>query len=53
MSVTVLGWQHLSCFGHNLDLSENKGLNDGQMRVDMVLRKCRRIVAAFHKVQMN
>ena len=45
--VSLLGWQRLSCFGHNLDLSVNKGLNDDQMRVDMVLRKCRRIVAAF------
>ena len=42
-----LGWHRLSCFGHKLDLSVNKSLNDDQMRVDMVLRKCRRIVVAF------
>ena len=47
LACQLLGWQRLSCFGHNLDLSVKKGLNDDQMRVDMVLRKCRRIVAAF------
>ena len=43
----LLGWQRLSCFGHNLDLAVNKGLDNGRMRVDTVLRKFRRIVAAF------
>ena len=47
LACQLLGWQHLSCFGHNLDLSVNKGLNDDQLRVDAVLRKCRKIVAAF------
>jgi len=47
MACQLLGWQRLSCFGHNLDLSVNKGLDDEQMRVDTVLRKCRKIVAAF------
>ena len=47
LACELLGWQRLSCFGHNLDLAVNKGLDDGRMRVDTVLRKCRRIVAAF------
>ena len=47
LACELLGWQRLSCFGHNLDLAVNKGLDDGKMHVDTVLRKCRRIVAAF------
>jgi len=47
LACELLGWQRLSCFGHNLDLAVNKGLDDGRMRVDTVLRKCRKIVAAF------
>ena len=47
LACELLGWQRLSCFGHNLDLAVNKGLDDGRMRMDTVLRKCRRIVAAF------
>ena len=43
----LLGWQTLSCFGHNLDLAVHKGLDDGKMRIDIVLRKCRKIMAAF------
>ena len=44
LACELLGWQRLSCFGHNLDLAVNKGLNDGRMCVDTVIRK---IVAAF------
>ena len=47
LACELLGWQRLSCFGHNLDLAVNKGLDDGRMRVDTVLRKCRKIVAPF------
>ena len=47
LACQLLGCQRLSCFGHNLNLSVKKGLDDEQMRVDAVLRKCRRIVAAF------
>ena len=47
LACELLGWQRLSCFGHNLDLAVNKGLDDGRMHVDTVLRKCRRTVAAF------
>ena len=47
LACELLGWQRVSCFGHNLDLAVNKGLDDGRMRVDTVLRKCRKIVAAF------
>jgi len=43
----LLGWQRQSCFGHNLNLAVNKGLDDGKLRVDTVLRKCMKIVAAF------
>lgn len=31
LAFQLLGWQSLSCFGHNLDLSVNKGLDDEQM----------------------
>ena len=34
LACELLGWQGLSCLGHNLDLSVNKGLNDDQLRVD-------------------
>ena len=47
LACELLGWQRLSCFGHNLDLAVNKGLDDGRMRVDTMIRKCRKIVAAF------
>ena len=29
LACKLLGWQRLSCFGHNLDLAVNKGLDDG------------------------
>ena len=47
LACELLSWQRLSCFGHNLDLTVNKGLDDGRLRVDTVLKKCRKIVAAF------
>ena len=47
LACELLGWQRLSCFGHNLDLTVNKGLDDRKLRVDAVLRKFRKIVAAF------
>ena len=47
LACELLDWQRLSCFGHNLDLAVHNGLDDGRMRVDTVLRKCRKIVAAF------
>ena len=49
----LLGWQRLSCFGHNLDLAVNKGLDDGRSQVDTVLRKCRKIVTAFSQRKRN
>ena len=36
---------HLSCFGHNLDLAINKGLNDP--RIDRVICLCRKVVSSF------
>ena len=30
LACELLGWQRLSCFGHNLDLAVNKGLDDGR-----------------------
>ena len=38
-------WKHLSCFGHNLDLAINKGLQDNQ--IDRALSLCRKVVASF------
>ena len=43
----LLNWRRLSCFGHNLNLAVEKGLNDG--RVQRVLRLCKSIVAAFSR----
>ena len=53
LACELLGWQRLSCFRHNLDLAVNKGLDDGRMHVDTVLRKCRKIVAAFSQSWMR
>jgi len=50
LACELFGWQRLSCFGHNLDLAVNKGLDDGKLRVDAVLRKCRKIILLFLKV---
>ena len=41
----LLKWRRLSCFGHNLDLAINKGLNDSQ--IERALSICRKVVAAF------
>jgi len=46
LACELLGYQILGCFGHNLDLAVNKGLDDGKLRVDAVLRKCQRIIVA-------
>ena len=45
LACQLLKWKHLSCFGHNLDLAINKGLND--QRIDRVINLCRKVVAAF------
>ena len=45
LACEMLGWLRLSCFGHNLDLAINKGLNDH--RIDRVLSLCRKVVSAF------
>jgi hypothetical protein len=41
----LLKWNRLSCFGHNLHLAINKGLNDH--RVNPVLTLCQKVVATF------
>ena len=41
----MLKWKRLSCFGHNLDLAINKGLQDN--RIDWALSLCRKVVASF------
>ena len=45
LACQLLKWKRLSCFGHNLDLAINKGLND--QRIDRVINLCRKVVAAF------
>ena len=45
LACELLGWRHLNCFGHNLDLAVQKGLADH--RIERVLRVCRQVVAAF------
>jgi hypothetical protein len=41
----LLKWNRLSCFGHNLDLAINKGLNDH--RVNCILAVCQKVIATF------
>ena len=43
----LLKWQRLTCFGHNLNLAVEKGLDD--LRVQRVLRKCKSVVATFSR----
>ena len=43
----LLNWTRLSCFGHNLNLAVEKGLDDSRVR--RVLRLCKSIVAAFSR----
>ena len=38
LAYKLLNWQRLSCFGHNLNLAVNKGLNNS--RVERALRVC-------------
>ena len=45
LACALLNWTRLSCFGHNLNLVVEKGLNDG--RIQRGLRVCRSAVAAF------
>lgn len=45
LACQLLKWRRLSCFGHNLDLAINKGLNDN--RIERALSICRKVVAAF------
>ena len=40
-----LGWKQLSCFGHNLNLAVNKGLQD--QRCSSTIGTCRKVVSAF------
>ena len=47
LACELLNWRRLSCFGHNLNLAVEKGLNDG--RVQRVLRLCKNIVATFSR----
>ena len=47
LACTLLSWTRLSCFGHNLNLAVEKGLND--RRVQRGLRVCRSAVAAFSR----
>ena len=48
---SLLNWVRLSCFGHNLNLAVEKGLND--TRVLRGLRVCRSAVAAFQEAGSN
>ena len=45
LACQLLGWRRLSCFGHNLDFSINKGFRDEC--IEEVLRACRQVVAKF------
>ena len=45
LACQLLKWKRLSCFGHNLDLAINKGLQDNQ--IDRALSLCRKVVASF------
>ena len=45
LACELLTWMRVSCFGHNLDLAINKGLNDTQ--IDRVIGLCRKVVLSF------
>ena len=45
LACQLLKWKRLSCFGRNLDLAINKGLDD--QCIDRVINLCRKVVAAF------
>ena len=45
LACQLLKWKRLSCFGHNLDLAINKGLNDS--RIERALSMYRKVVATF------
>ena len=45
LACQLLKWKRLNCFGHNLDLAINKGLNDS--RIERALSMYRKVVAAF------
>ena len=45
LACELLTWMRVSCFGHNLDLAINKGLNDP--RIDRVIGLCRKVVSSF------
>ena len=47
LACELLDWQRISFFGHNLDLAVHEGLDDERMRVDTLLIKRWKIVAAF------
>jgi hypothetical protein len=47
LACELLKWKRLSCFGHNLNLAVEKGLNDA--RVQRVLRLCKSVVATFSR----
>ena len=40
-----LGWRHISCFGHNLNLAVNKALKNS--RCVLIIGACRKLVSAF------
>ena len=45
-TIRRLGWNHLSCFGHNLHLAVGNSIKDDR-RVDRALGVCRKIVTSF------
>ena len=45
LACELLTWMRVSCFGHNLDLAINKGLND--TRINRVIGLCRKVVSFF------
>ena len=47
LACRLLNWTRLSCFGHNLNLAVEKGLNDDH--VVRALKFCRSVVAAFSR----
>ena len=47
LACELLNWTRLSCFGHNLNLAVEKGLNDS--RVNRAIRLCKSVVATFSR----
>ena len=53
LACELLKWKRLSCFGHNLNLAVEKGLNDARVRVLRLCKCCRHLLPKLKKKQRD